>query len=130
MDIHKHNLENYIYLDQIEHVGDIVRAARRQRGLSQARLADICGLSPKMISLVECGRRGISWRALQRILAGLRFSLTVHPVETNPSCRISELILHDVIPKLKELVEMLEKIATMRDEPIVKKSGFMKCVKE
>ena len=130
MNTHKHNLEDYLCLDQIEHLGDMVRAARRHRGLSQSRLADLCDLSPKMISLVECGRRGISWCALQRILAGLNFSLTIYPSETNPSPQIPTLILNDVIPRLKELLEILEKVADPKKKAIDKQSKFMKCGRE
>jgi len=44
-----------------------LRAWRQQRGLTLQEIADLCGVSTAMLSLVERGQRGISVRAKIRI---------------------------------------------------------------
>ena len=120
MDNHKHNLKDYSCSDRLDHMGNMIKTARKYRRLTQSCLADLSGLSPKMISLIECGHRGVSLNALQRILLGLNFSLTIHPIEIEQHTHISELILKDIIPSLRELFEMLEKIENSKKTAIDK----------
>ena len=94
--------------DKLKHVGEIIRAARKYRKVSQSHLANLCGLSPKMISLVECGQRCVSWDSLQRILNCLDFSFEIHPIEMNSS-DFSEFILNDILPRLREMLDIIEK---------------------
>ena len=110
MDNSKYNSIDCLCPHKLGHTGDIIRTARKYRGLSQSSLATLCGLSPKMISLVECGNRNISWEAFQRVLKGLRFSVTFYPAEMQPMPEELVLILNDVIPNLRDLLKLLEKI--------------------
>jgi len=109
MNTSKYNLADCSCPHKLEHAGDIIRAARKYRRLSQSSLATLCGLSPKMISLVECGNRNISWKAFQRVLKGLRFSVTFYPIEMQPMPEELVSILNDVIPSIRELLKLLEK---------------------
>lgn len=108
MDNSKYNSTDCSCPGKLGHAGDIIRAARKYRGLSQSRLATLCGLSPKMISLVECGNRNISWESFQRLLNSLHFSITFYPAEMQPMPEELVSILNDVIPSLRELLKLLE----------------------
>jgi transcriptional regulator with XRE-family HTH domain len=61
---------------------EVLRTARRRRGLSQAELARRAGTSQPVISAYERGRRDPSTETLRRLLAaaGERLQLTLAPV--------------------------------------------------
>lgn len=40
-------------------IGDMIREARQQMGITQAAAAGVAFVSPKTVSAIECGRRGI-----------------------------------------------------------------------
>lgn len=48
-----------------------VRVLRRERGWSQARLAEKAGLSLSMTSFLECGRRNWTLPMLERVAGAL-----------------------------------------------------------
>ena len=52
-----------------------IKVFRENRGLTQAELARLVGLSPMYISQIETGRRGGSTKALRRIAAALDIDL-------------------------------------------------------
>jgi transcriptional regulator with XRE-family HTH domain len=52
-------------------VGSKIRELREQRGLSLRALAEICGVSPNTVSLIERGLSSPSVDTLQRLAAGL-----------------------------------------------------------
>jgi HTH-type transcriptional regulator / antitoxin HipB len=49
---------------------------RRQAGLSQIELAELAGVSRRVVQSVESGQTGISWRNLCAILRTLNVTLT------------------------------------------------------
>lgn len=57
----------------------VLRRKRFEAGLSQARLAEIAGLSPQMISALECGESGASAESLAAIAGAL-------------GCRVADLM--------------------------------------
>ena len=63
----------------VQHVrkflGQRVRTLRKQRGLSQGRLADRAGLSGKFIGEVERGEKSISIDSLYRVSVALEIPL-------------------------------------------------------
>ena len=61
--------------------GEVLRAARRRRGLSQAELARRAGTSQPVISAYERGHRDPSTETLRRLLAaaGERLQLALAP---------------------------------------------------
>jgi transcriptional regulator with XRE-family HTH domain len=61
----------------LERVGFRVRELRQADGLTQAQLADKCGLHRTFIGSVERGERNVALLSLRRIAAALRVS----PVE-------------------------------------------------
>ncbi|MER7577870.1 helix-turn-helix transcriptional regulator [Streptomyces sp. NPDC126514] len=56
---------------------DLVRSWRRQRGMSQARLAELAGTGQAAISRIESGRDLPTLALLERIAAALDCRLTV-----------------------------------------------------
>jgi transcriptional regulator with XRE-family HTH domain len=61
--------------------GELIRAARRRKGLSQAELARRAGTSRSAVSAYENARRDPSIATLRRLIeaAGERLSITAHP---------------------------------------------------
>ncbi|MGH3283824.1 MAG: helix-turn-helix domain-containing protein [Streptosporangiaceae bacterium] len=62
--------------------GHPLRQARLRRGLTQVELAGLAGLSYSYISMIECGRRGLTRREHVNALA---VALKVPPAEIAPS---------------------------------------------
>lgn len=56
--------------------GRAVRTVRRDRGISQERLADICGLHRTYVSDIELGKRNISLENIEKIAAAFNMSIT------------------------------------------------------
>ena len=56
--------------------GRAVRTVRRDRGISQERLADICGLHRTYVSDIELGKRNISLENIEKIAAAFSMSIT------------------------------------------------------
>lgn len=59
------------FMDIVRVFGDNVRMYRKQRGLSQEKLAEISGLHRTYISAIECHRRSIALENIQRIADAL-----------------------------------------------------------
>ena len=57
-------------------IGHAVRAVRRDRGLSQEHLADICGLHRTYVSDIELGKRNVSLENIEKIAAAFNMSIT------------------------------------------------------
>jgi transcriptional regulator with XRE-family HTH domain len=57
-------------------VGSQIRAFRTQRGLSMRGLAELCGLSPNAISLIERGATSPSVSTLHRLATALKVPIT------------------------------------------------------
>jgi XRE family transcriptional regulator, regulator of sulfur utilization len=55
-------------------LGDAIRALRDERGLTQERLADLCGLTTNYVGDTERGERNVSVRALWQLADGLGIS--------------------------------------------------------
>ena len=60
-----------IFLDIIKVFGNNVKKYRTQKGISQEKFAEICGLHRTYISAIECYRRSISLENIQRIADAL-----------------------------------------------------------
>jgi transcriptional regulator with XRE-family HTH domain len=52
-------------------LGQVLRALRVERKMSQEQLAIVVGIHPTYISRIEAGRRNISWEAMKRISQAL-----------------------------------------------------------
>jgi transcriptional regulator with XRE-family HTH domain len=50
--------------------GDAIRALRKERGLTQEALADLCGLTTNYVGDAERGERNVSIRALWQLADG------------------------------------------------------------
>lgn len=77
----------------LSHVATNVRRIRQERGLSQARLAELSGISRRMIVSIEGGEANVSLSTLDRIAAALdtRFSEVIRPADASDSRRIESL---------------------------------------
>ena len=62
-------------MDIIKLFGTNVRRYRTQKGLSQERLAELCGLHRTYISDIECFRRSISLNNIQLIADALEIEI-------------------------------------------------------
>jgi len=60
-----------IFLDIIKVFGNNVKKYRTQKGISQEKFAEKCGLHRTYISAIECYRRSISLENIQRIADAL-----------------------------------------------------------
>ena len=67
------NLDDKQFLQQ---VGFRIRELRLSRGLTQAQLAESCGLHRTFIGSVERGERNVAILSLRRIAKALRVTLT------------------------------------------------------
>jgi len=60
-------------------LGRAIRDARRARGLTQSRLADLSGVTQPTVSSAERGVRRISLDTVLRLFAALQLDLFVEP---------------------------------------------------
>ena len=60
----------------LQQIGDKVRELRTDRKLTQAQLADSCGLHRTFIGSVERGERNVAVLSLRRIAKALRVSVS------------------------------------------------------
>jgi UDP-N-acetylglucosamine 1-carboxyvinyltransferase len=58
-------------------VGEEIRRARREQGLTQAELANRLGAAPAYVSAVEAGRENLTLGSLARLADALRTGLRV-----------------------------------------------------
>lgn len=61
----------------MEEIGKQIMERRKKKGLSQQDLAEISGISPKMINLVELGKANPSIKVLSKIVKPLGFVVTL-----------------------------------------------------
>lgn len=71
-------------LDRPEDVGPVVRAARRERGLSQEALALASGTGRRFIHDLEQGKPTVRLRSLLDVLAALDLRIEIHPDVPDP----------------------------------------------
>lgn len=85
--------ENGARPDVLAHVGINVRRLRQSRGLSQSALADLSGVSRRMIVAVEGGEANISLSTLDRVATALTvsFSELVRPPDAADNRRIDSV---------------------------------------
>lgn len=62
-----------------EHAGPLLRALRKQRGVSQKELASQLGVSPPTLSVLEKDASTASLQRVMRVLALLDMELVVRP---------------------------------------------------
>lgn len=58
----------------LERFGERIRALRNERGISQEKFAELCGLDRTYISGVERGTRNVSFKNIERIAQALGIS--------------------------------------------------------
>ena len=65
-------------------ISSIIRNARLQAGLSQARLASLAGISQQAVQQMESGKRPVGINALQNVVNALNIevNITLKPLKT------------------------------------------------
>lgn len=69
-------------------LGEVVKALRQDKGLTQERLAKQAGINVTYIGRIERGQRNLTWTALTRLCHGLgvqRSALVARVEEAEPS---------------------------------------------
>lgn len=61
--------------------GALIRERRKQQGLTMEDLASVVQCSPRLLSELERGKRGVSISMVMRILALLGLNLCIEPRE-------------------------------------------------
>lgn len=69
-------MNNISKADLLKALGLKVKHKRVELGLSQEQLADICGFDRTYISLLERGKRNISFSNLEKISCGLSMTIS------------------------------------------------------
>ena len=62
-----------------QQIGEVLRAARRAKGLTQSELASLSGQRQELISKIESGSPGTAISAICALLAALSLEFTVRP---------------------------------------------------
>ena len=72
-------------------VGNLVRRARKNQGLSQSQLGDKAGLRQETISLIETGHPAAKLQTILGILAALDLELRIVPRSKGQAADIEEI---------------------------------------
>lgn len=62
-----------------EEVSKTIKQRRKETGITQAQLAQMCGVSTYYIILVESGRKSPTLRNLEKICTALNLELLLQP---------------------------------------------------
>ena len=62
-----------------QQIGNLIRRARKKRGLSQTELADRSGLRQETISLIETGNPAARLETILAVLTALDLELQIEP---------------------------------------------------
>jgi HTH-type transcriptional regulator/antitoxin HipB len=60
-------------------IGNLIRSARKKRGLSQTKLGDQAGLRQETISLIETGNPAVRLETLLAVLSALDLEFRIAP---------------------------------------------------
>ncbi|MCR4779932.1 MAG: helix-turn-helix domain-containing protein [Ruminiclostridium sp.] len=96
--------------------GQRVRSIRKQRGLSQERLSEMCDLHPTYIGQIERGEKNASLETIMRICRGLNvspselFKNMSADGEKNTAETIYELILEMPAREQKAVLDIVKSI--------------------
>nr|WP_284739121.1 XRE family transcriptional regulator [Pseudomonas sp. CG7] len=90
----------------MQHVSQNVRRLRHSAELSQAALAELSGVSRRMLVAIEAGEKHVSLTTLDRVAEALdvAFSDLIQAPEARDSSRINELVWAGVIPGSKAVL--------------------------
>jgi HTH-type transcriptional regulator/antitoxin HipB len=72
-------------------IGNLIRRARKQRGLSQTQLGDRAGLRQETISLIETGNPATKLDTIMAVLAALDLEFRIGPRSKVQAGDIEEL---------------------------------------
>ena len=90
-------------------MGKVISNLRKERGYSQQKVADMCGLSQGTISAIELGNRNLSASSLDKLAEcfGVKKSFLLQDCDVNMDVRIVELAEYLTLnPRQLELLKM------------------------
>lgn len=101
-----------------ESLGARIRFYRKQKGLSQEKLAELCRLHPSYVGQIERGEKNITVEILRRLSLGLDISMaellqdidTIHAADNHTLTEILELLLLLNDGDLKRIKRLLDDI--------------------
>jgi len=79
----------------LSRLGESLRQLRTQRGLTQAQLADLAGLTRRMIVQIEQGRATVAVRAYVAAAEAMGAELTVVPVRRPTLDEVRKVLADD-----------------------------------
>jgi transcriptional regulator with XRE-family HTH domain len=99
-------------------IGARLRTLRRWRGVTQAELAGLAGLSPSFLSMVETGQRSLDRRShIAAVASALRVSETDLVGGPHLSADRQQSDPHLTIPALRETLQTNKLNAPSVDQP-------------
>ncbi|MGE6699474.1 helix-turn-helix domain-containing protein [Hyphomonas sp. NPDC076900] len=75
----------HLYLKTASDFGSLIRSRRKARGLGQAELAEMVGVSRRWLNQVEAGKPGASLSLVLNTLNALNVQIEVRADEESPS---------------------------------------------
>ncbi|MBZ9905618.1 helix-turn-helix domain-containing protein [Mesorhizobium sp. B2-3-14] len=75
-----------------EQIGNAIRRARKQKGLSQAALGDRAGMRQPSVSIIESGNPAARLDSVLALLAALDLEFQVAPRSKRSSSEIEDLL--------------------------------------
>ena len=72
-------------------IGNLIRRARKQRGLSQTQLGEKTGLRQATISLIETGNPAATLETILRVLSVLDLELRIAPRSKGTAADIEDI---------------------------------------
>ena len=65
-------------MNNIQHLGDIIRYHRKKAGLSQKSLADIAGVGKTVVFDIEKGKETVQLKSMIHVFKALNISVTLN----------------------------------------------------
>jgi len=72
-------------------IGNLIRSARKKRGLSQTKLGDQAGLRQETISLIETGNPAVRLETLLAVLSALDLEFRIAPRSKGMAAEIESI---------------------------------------
>ena len=85
-------------------LGRAIRVARANRGMKQAELAQLLGVSPNYVSMLENDRRDPSWRFVCKLADALQTPLPLLILLASPEAMMDSRSSHTLASDLLKLV--------------------------
>ncbi|WP_298721812.1 helix-turn-helix domain-containing protein [uncultured Ferrovibrio sp.] len=72
-------------------IGNLIRRARKKRGLSQSQLGELAGLRQETISLIETGNPAAKLKTILAVLAALDLEFRIVPRSKGAAAELEDI---------------------------------------